>query len=590
VAAGLAALICCAAALRIAYVSKVFTHADDVGVAATILEARREFRGVDDLRRVIGDPALRQHDTLKFRLLRGVDQAGLLQPAYGLVSMARDVLVVPARWTYAPAQFAITAPLLKAGASYRQTLAAGRAPSAVFSMLAIGLLPWLLWRLGGAGRPASALVGGAVAALSVELAVYSLHMSNYALGVLAAVVLTWAVAAVSPERWRSWAPAAGFGLALWALMLLSYQVLPLALAAFVAIGITLLLQQLREDGRLDIGRLWAARATWLRLVLAGVVFVVLVVPVYVLLISAVRAITWNAGDHGQFLAPGGLADLGFLARNSWLTFSAMTTPVPWASPWRAPVTAALGVLFLIGLASLLSRPSETRRFRLGVFVAAAIAVTWALSLAKLTALSPTRHALVLLPVLALGVGEGAGALLTRVALRPGIQAAAAALAVAVMAAMWGLSVTGEFDRRRDPFDEDKLAAQVAALRPRAVIAYGDTYSVDLMPKVAALAPVFDADDLSFPWLAGRNAGPAGPLLIVSTYEPLSAQRRQWLQSALDHADGPGAGWAGCLSRPMTWSDVRPAMSGMEVYPIPGGGTNSYFAYALAPCGGAAPAH
>ena len=582
-------LVACAAVVRVVELPRAFTQVDDIGVASTILEARREIRTAGDLRAIINNPQLRQYGSTKFKLLRKADSAGLLGPAFGAFAAARDVLVVPARWSYAPAQYAITAPLLSEDASYRRTLVAGRAASAAFSIAAIALVGLAAARLRLGGEMAPALVATALTALSLELFVYSTHMSNYALGVLASTVLL-SVPAIDMGRWRSAWPAIGFGVGFWALILASYQVLPLIAAAFTSIGLCRLIAQWPHGSKPADAVLSVARSAWLRRLAVSVgVFALLMIPTYLVLLSSVRPITWNAGPHGEFVFPGAHAGLGaiagFVGRNSWLIFSAMTTPMGWDDPLRAPLTAAFAVLFLLGLASLLSDHSRPRRFGTGLFIAISLLVTLAMALAGLTALSPTRHALILLPLFALAVGEGTGVALRGLVPRPAWRTPVAAGLVAGLMAVWALALPDELARRRDPFDEGKLASAIAVGRPAALLAYGYTYALDLMPAVRAEVPLFNRENLNFPWFAGRLPKADGATLVMSSSGPLTPDERLQLGQAVARATPAMTPWRWCPEARILWREERPARSDMEVYPIPAGGANGYFAYLTAPCAG-----
>jgi len=583
-----AILLISASAARVVDAPRAFTHVDDIGVASTILEARREVRSAQDLRALINNPRLRQYGSSKFRLLRKADAAGVLGPAFGAFAVARDVLAVPARWTYAPAQYLVTAPLLSDAATYKTTLIAGRAPSAVFSIAAIALLVFAAWRVRPAGEATPALMAMAVMALSLEFLVYSTHMSNYALGVLASVALLL-LATFDPTRWRRAWSAIALGVGTWGLILASYQTLPLIAAALASIGLTGVRVEWSRGADLKGKVVGVVRSAWLhRLVLAGVIFVLLMIPTYLVLLSSVRPITWNAGPQGEFVFPGlhaGPTAIGeFVARNGWLTFSAMTTPLAWGHPLRAPLTAAFAALFLLGLARLLSDHSKPRRFATGLFIALSLLATIAMSVLGLTALSPTRHALILLPMFALGVAEGTALGLRLAVPQPGWRALAGAAAVAVLMAIWAQALPGEMARRRDPFDEAGLAARIATDHPAALLTYGFTYAPDLMPAVRAEVALFNRENLNFPWFAGRLPKADGPTLVISSSGPLTDADRRQLAQALALSTPSTTPWRWCPHARVIWAEERAGRSDVEVYPIAAGGVNGYFAYLTAPCG------
>jgi|GEM_PF-3469640 len=582
-----ALLIFVAAAPRLVAVPEAMTHVDDIGVAATILEARQAFRHVEDLRGALNNRQLRQYDSPKFRLLRSIDKAGMLGPTYDLLAVARDSLAVPARWTYAPGQYVVTGALVSEAASYREELVRGRAPSAIASMLAILVVAIVAWRLRRRDDYAAPLVATAVTATSLELLVFSAHMSNYALGVLASGLLL-GLTALRPTPPRTWRGALALGGALWVLVMLSYQILPLVFAALAAVALAEATRETRGWRSLPAAFAQALASPWFRrLVAAGAVFVALMLPVYLVLLTSVRPITWNAGPNGEFVfdgltREGGLLGAGrFLAGNAWLMFSAMTTPVPWAHPARAIVTGILAALFLVGVGRLLADRSRAGDRATGLFILIACGLTLVMSLADLTALSPTRHALVLLPLFAIAAGEGAALVLGRMGSGGSRLVLSFAMAGA-LTLLWATALPAMLAARRDPVREADLAARIATVRPAAILEFDHTYAVELMPSVRSRVPVFNEENLNFPWLGGRKPAANGPVIAVSTGGPLDAGRRRLLGEALARSEPGPLRW--CPDAIAAVADLRPSSQTMEVFPIQTGGVNGYYAYVFPTCG------
>jgi hypothetical protein len=403
-------------------------------------------------------------------------------------------------------------------------------------------------------------------------------MSNYALGVLASTALLW-FAVVDPNAWRSWKPAVALGAALWGLTLLSYHALIAVPAVFATIALNRLIEVYQGPQTLTS----AIRSSWFwRLLASFGVLLVLIAPTYLVLMSSTQPITWNAGHAGQFsITTKTVSPASFIIENSWLVFSAMTTPVAWLHPARLPLTALFAVFFIVGTARLLAERADATRRALGLYAALLCGVTLLLAGVGLTALSPTRHALILLPIFALGCAEGFAFTLNLLGARLRIPVLATGLTLLV--AMWGMSMQAEVGRRRTAFDEASLATLVQTSRPAAIVAYDHTYDLDLMPALRTAAPLFNEQNLNFPWFANRLPQSPGPTLAISSSSPLTAARRLLIAEAVQRSLPENSPWRWCADARILQTDVRPARSTLEVYPLEEGGANGYFAYVLEAC-------
>jgi len=571
-----------------------FAHVDDIGVAASILEARREINSVDSLRIIIHDKKLRQYDSAKLRLLRNADDAGLLAPLFGALSLARDVLAVPLRWTYAPGQYLLTPFLLPNDASYRTTLVLGRSPSVIFSILSMLLLPFVAWRLKPEGdllRPVFALT---VIALSLEHLVFSVHMSSYAIGVFAVILLMvflssrYEVLSERPVR---------FGIVLaatmWGLVHLTYQLLFLLPAALLALGIEaayangIFARGLTSWERLK--QLLFMRMTS-SLAIASILFALAIMPTYIILMSSIRPISWNVGLHGEFLfAPATGSSIGglivkairFTLMNLVQTFSAMTSPLPDGSRLYVPFTALLALLYVVGQINLLRDPSATVRFRIGLFAIFSLLSLIASALLGVTALSPTRHALIYLPIFAIGIAEGSAFLLSQISKREIIRLWTAAAMLALVCLIWLANAPSALAKRHDPFSEQAINRIIDETGAKTAIEYGFTNALDLMPSVRSRVALFNEQSLTFPWYEGRLPDTDTPILFVSQQEPLNNARLAVLRDKINKTLPPAAQWHLCdTEQKFRFVDERPSDQKVEVDRATQSGQNGYFVYVI----------
>ena len=517
---------------RAVMLSTHFTDVDDIGVAASIFEARRNIADVSDLRAIINNPKLRQIDTFKFKALRWADSLGILAPAFRVLTLFRDVFAVPLRWSYAPGQYLLTPWLLHDEASYRSTLAAGRAPSALFSILAIALIGFSAWKLESQDNFVTTFAL-ATSALSLEFIGFSVHMSNYAAGVFASSALCYIVIGRlfdgPPVR-----TGAKLGLLLFVLILLSYQVLILIPAALATIALSAAMR----SGTLPQLARWPdfIRAVWQTkavraIFIAGIIFAILLLPTFMFLMSSIQRITWNSGLHDEFVfnwpPQSTIVDaliylLHFTSWNFLQVFAAVLSPVPEYSPAYWPIAFVFLVLLIAGLVSQLRNPAGTRPFTFGIFVLLAVFTYIVMAWLKLLAMSPTRHALVFLPLFAITVGTGAAMLMESITRNRTIRTGLAATALVIALLTSAYYLPSELDNRRDPFDEATLSGIIDSTGVRIVAAYDHTYNLELMPSVRSKVALFNQQNLNFPWLDGKLPERPTPILFVSQRHPLTA--------------------------------------------------------------------
>jgi hypothetical protein len=586
-------ILCSAIAVRWTFIDLHFSHPDDAGVAVTIFEARRDIAGIDDLRGVINNSKLRQYDSAKMRLLRRLDAMGTLAPVFGAVSVARDMLAVPLRWTYAPAQYFVTPWLISSAAPYRTTLAAGRTPSAVASILAVIMVGICAWIVRGSRHSPTWAVSASIVGLSLEYLVFSMHMSNYAAGTLAAAALFGIVASYrdSLHPWR-----AGFllGIALSALIYVSYQVLFLIPGALAALMVSAMFRHhVLDRGRsfFERVRLMTQMPATRTMVAAFTVFVIVLVPTYLIFLSTIQPVTWNAGPHQEFIFDRhyGTSMVGFLQYAATFTiwnflqiFAAMTSPVPESSSLYWPICGLLFLFFALGLFALLRPPAGGLRFASGLFIVFVIVTSFAAAWAGASALSPTRHALILLPLFAIAIGEGVSLAIERLAPAAVSSSVMASIFSAAIFVAWATQIPSELAKRRDQFDERAIAALIDNMGVRTAVEYDFTANLELMPQIRSRVALYNQQNLNFPWLEHRLPD-TGPMLFASQGRPLSGDLLAAVLLDANRTLPDGKSWHFCFDEnAIIYHDERPSTQTIEVSPKTDSGSNGYFIYVIDP--------
>ena len=450
-----------------------FTHADDIGVANTLLRTQREAeawaRDPQQAPQWVWNSAEPQLGRLYHQWL--TPHLAHLLPA----------LTVPLGWTYAPLQFFLTSPLLSPQLTYREVLFRGRLPSLLFAVLTLLLLTPLWRRLEPDAPFASGLLLLALVGCSWEFVVYSKQMESYAIGCFSAVAMGLGLvhAAARPDLRRRRRLLLALGLAV--LASTQYQCLFMAPAFLAAL---LLSYHSRRVAPL--------RQVAMALGQSGAAFALLVLPMVAMFLirRPVVATNWNVGPEREFLftlpAGAGIAEaLGYFATffvgNTFAVVQSNFAFVPAESPILLPFAATATALMLLGLVALARAGSPAKRALFGFF--ALFALTWlALVLRGLVTLSPTRHSLILLPFMAILLVQGVLWASERLAGRHARQVASAASAGLTALVVAGfLSCLPEVRRERaDPFDPTEIRAVLQRWHATTVLTYRYTENVQAM--------------------------------------------------------------------------------------------------------------
>ncbi|OSM00238.1 hypothetical protein [Magnetofaba australis] len=589
----LALILLLAGAVRFAGLERHFAHVDDIGVAHTLLFEEESFK----------QSYLAEHEAAFEASARGpLDRFKIGVRRFLANEVAEyapplwDAFRISSYWTYAPAQFLLTSALLKPGQSYRDVLLNGRLPPFLFAMLGLALLV-LFYSIGpwrGAGAP-ELLLGVALAAFSMENVIYAMQMESYAIGVLCMSALMALLMGLGARP----APGVGAMLALGGvagvLMFCQYQTLFLLPPLFFALA--------WRWG-------WAARVPLLKLARGFVISGALVVVAFAALFNTflwrftgASGVHWNAGPHGEFkyvgpsVADPGVGDhlanvLRFLAETLPVLITDMLSFAPEEGVVYAILRVLLPLLVALGLLALL-RSAQPQRRMLGLFFLAVWGMWILLALVGKITLGPTRHSLILLPMLAVSAAHGAvvaAAGIGRLLGRDGRlwSARAALLGGGAVTALFMAQWPAQMQLRIDPFDPARLTAQLQDLGVDALIGYGHTYNPLLFADLNRFYPLKyqpdhykDRSPCVNRWML-RRPGPVRSVALVSHRLPLTAGRFGKYARCMNKALPPGQRISDRYSDyAVVYSEERPSAREVEFSGKTANGTNGYFLTVLA---------
>lgn len=401
---------------------------------------------------------------------------------------------VSRHWTYAPAQFLLTYLLVNPEQSYRQVLFWGRFPSFLFSILTFGLWIFFFRKYDKLKTPAVS-VGLALIVFSWENIIYAKQMESYAIGVFSAIgalLLVWIQISSRITLQKRLAGAAILAL----LAHTQYQILFFAPAYFLTVFLY------------DWRHARSKKEAVANALLPGLVFTACIYPMYAAFLKrqpVTAGATWNVGPNSEFallfdshagLFPNLMTAVSFFARNLFFVFAVMTAFIPEASPFAFPAALLFFAIFITGVVSLIKTPRERKKL-LGIYFAGIMAV-WAYFVFRgKLAFSPTRHSLILLPYFAFITAEGWMVVLKRLhGLQkwPWARYATIPLLSGIFV-LFFIYYPAETLKRRDPFDEEKIAKLLTQYQADALISTGFTWHPALMPSVKKNFNYFEVENM-----------------------------------------------------------------------------------------------
>lgn len=493
-----------------------------VGIGLRFHGLDEHFSHVDDLVTMAGPYLINQGEPLTMAVPGSGGRLSVTIDARRIRSSPLLYAAYVSETTYAPLQFLFYPLFLNGDFSYREFLWRGRLPSAIFASLALVAFIGLYRAWAGVLDAPGLLALGALA-LSLMNITYAQQAMSYAVGVLGAALLMWLLVAYSDrptDPWRLVWWAGVCALLSWA----NYQVLMMVLIAYAALVVTEYLCHRPQSVKAMVGRY----------ALSVSLFGILVLPLFVLLRDKSRpGRLLSIGGFDQFFprlpGTGLFDDVGYLVQYvAGALYTVVATNVTFAldSPAASACVAVLFVLCAAGVWSLLADGRAPAR-ALGVFLGL-LALAWAvLNATGRFPVSPTRHVLVLSPIVALLIAVGTRHLLERVRLRLVPGEAIAWTLLLVMLALFSAGY-GQFRAdRRDRFDETRLGELLAAHRLDTIVGYDWTWNPALMFRRSAHRVTFlDLEPIMRRGEASKARLPERGFLLVSQYGPIERYPRE----------------------------------------------------------------
>ncbi|MSR77737.1 MAG: hypothetical protein EXS63_05870 [Candidatus Omnitrophica bacterium] len=448
----------------------IFIRADDLS---------RHFSHRDDL---MVPQFILNYDQPAFR--RELDQArGIQRPLALAKYQIKKILSVPAVTTFAPLQFLATSFLLSPDQDYRDVLFLSRLPSFVFSILGLLLCLLFYWKYNRFTTPA-VLMALTLLTFSWENIIYAKQSNSYSIGVfvvLGLLCLLWTYL----NRPLTIKNAAWYGFLLALLSHAQYQMI-FMIPAFLAAAFIYHWKNQKQSFKR------AVSTTGILALSYGIG----VLPLFLFFLSkklGAGANFWNIGPHHEFLCPRirilPLVEMisvlfHFFPTAFFAAFSAMTGFIPENHPLFIPIAWILLLLFFAGIIYFL-QTQDKRVKTLGLFFLF-LGITWILLilLRKIT-LGPTRHALVLLPCLAIMIAEGWFFLVGKINFSKNSRGIISSIIPLSIAVLFFYSYPSMMRQRKDPFDPVKIEAVLKQYNVRTVVSCHSTWNLHLMKNITS---------------------------------------------------------------------------------------------------------
>lgn len=477
-----------------------FAHVDDIGVAYLIEEQKKYSvpQNFEFTYNYLTNTLLKNGpDTLENLVLKTLNNLGILRPIYHFFYQFSPYFITPKLWTYAPLQYMLTPLLISEEQDYRNLLFWGRFPSFIFGLMSIMLLPFF-FKEGHNEKNlffAKAILSLTLMSFSWESIIHAQQMSGYSIGVFSAVLLMLLLKNVLKENSIT---AKKFFVLSFILGLLSsaqYQILFFIPAFFISISTHFFFNK-KENIKSLLKKLFVS--------MMG--FLIVFTPLYIFFLREVSSkdftSSWNSGagsyvfqlDPAQSFLNHLIYFFQFFIKNSYLILESNLLFVPENTFWITPVFVFLFILLWIGLFSHF-QIGDSKKNSLGLFHIMSM-LTWLVlvCMGKIT-FGPTRHSLILLPLMVILIIEGFITCMVLLnhffkrtkdyALGPVSGLLSSFLFIAFIMNFSEINF-----QRKDPFDETFLSALFTKFQVESVIQHPNTVNLSIMGNLNKKFPVY----------------------------------------------------------------------------------------------------
>ena len=320
-----------------------------------------------------------------------------------------DIFFLPRHLTNAPFQYLFTYLLISPALDYRELLFWGRLPSCVAGCLALLVLVFCYGK-DDKKSLAKGFFAIALVACSWDNIAFAKQAHSYAIGVLAVAILLLCLMRKGSAPFFSMKDAWVTALALAFASHMQYQTLLFVPAFYLALWVA--------QGR-DPGTRYAVLRN---LSFSAVFFLCLILPMWFFFLKTQyfvfpRMIEWAFGPAREYIldwnAPRNLLGqavyaIRFFLGNLYVVFESKTAFVPESAPYFRFFSYTLFGFFLLGGGVFFTSPDRRAR-SLGVFLGVTLLTWWGVAAFRHFPFGPSRHTLILLPLFAVTVAEGAWA-------------------------------------------------------------------------------------------------------------------------------------------------------------------------------------
>ncbi|MBQ6786619.1 MAG: hypothetical protein IJO85_02725 [Lachnospiraceae bacterium] len=370
-------------------------------------------------------------------------------------------------WTYAPLQFVVTSILLSPQYSYLQTIVMGRIPSLFFGIVSLLILYKLceaIWQDNEQVRGKQARICSLILlATSFENIIYSSQMESYTIGVVAVLICLFLLI-VNVEDFK-------FIYTTLLITLLCYAQYQLFIFVF-CFYVVMFFKYIR------------IRKTCLKIVLSGMLAVLLNIPNLLSFFSSgmsARGLNWNTGIQGQYIYDITLLEnwgsivnytIEFFVSNVIQCYKYLLLPCKYDT--IATFFAIILVVFsLVGLIGL-HKGNRIQR-DIGHFIDVVLGLYLVFLIKGILTLSPSRHLLVMVPIMLICICGGFIVLLNKLANIKYCDLLCY-LYYIVIIGLFILELPNQINIRTNRFSEKYFEDILNEYKPDIVITYG--YSMD----------------------------------------------------------------------------------------------------------------
>ena len=410
-----------------------FTHIDDIGVAKTILNAKISAAQGNTVIENIYNPEHENYNLSYKKEIRKYLDKDKHSFFLNIIKIIYPYFAIPFFWSYAPIQFIFTTPLLTFAENYEQVKFFGRLPSLIFSLISFPFFFIITRTLFNDRNYYLSLVAASLFFLSWEYLIISQLMHNKAFGVLSFLIIIYFLLKLNTLNQKRYVTN-GFkiGILLSFFVYADYQIL-MIIPAFLATMVWNLLEFKRLNDKINSLKFIFFSSFFTFILTLPAVFWISIKHLGVLKNS------WNSGpivgelSSGEYFSNYWSKDYinfrnsetsfgeyffnwnsfhesylylpTFFIKNFYILVSRMLSFVSESFFHYETIFIIIYILIPIGLISfLLSKNFNNRiigRFATSLFIVWIVFVL----LSKIT-LSPTRHSVILLPILCLLTVKG----------------------------------------------------------------------------------------------------------------------------------------------------------------------------------------